>query len=254
MKQKLSRVQWRRIASGAALVLVVALIFWVVNSPAIVGVSAAQRELPIYSVQHDDKVVSLTFDAAWGNEDTQMLIDILNQYHVNATFFLVGDWVDKYPDSVRALAEAGNEIMNHSSDHPHLSQLSAEEIQAQVNTCSDKVEAITGVRPTLFRCPYGEYDDNVILAIRELGVQPIQWDVDSLDWKGITADEIQQRVLSRVQPGSIVLFHNAAEHTPVALGGIIESLLADGYKIVPVSQILLTGDYTIDNTGRQIPA
>ena len=95
MKQKLSRVQWRRIASGAALVLVVALIFWVVNSPAIVGVSAAQRELPIYSVQHDDKVVSLTFDAAWGNEDTQMLIDILNQYHVNATFFLVGDWVDK---------------------------------------------------------------------------------------------------------------------------------------------------------------
>ena len=229
----------------------VGLIFWAVNTPAVVGVSAAKRELPVYCVQQDEKIVALSFDAAWGNEDTQTLIDILDQYGVNTTFFVVGDWVDKYPESVRALAEAGNEVMNHSSSHAHFSALSTNEITADISACSDKIEAITGVRPTLFRCPYGEYDDHVIRAIHSLDMTPVQWDVDSLDWKGISAAEIRERVLSRVQPGSIVLFHNAAEHTPEALPGIIEALQADGYSIVPISQLLLEGDTWIDNTGRQ---
>ena len=179
---------------------------------------------PIYSVQRDDRVVSLSFDAAWGNEDTQMLIDILNKYNVHATFFVVGEWVDKYPESVKALADAGNEVMNHSSTHPHMAQLSAEQIQTEVNTCADKIEAVTGTRPTLFRCPYGEYNDTVVSTINGLGMHVIQWDVDSLDWKGLSSDEITSRVLTRVQPGSIVLFHNAAEHTPEALAGITEKL------------------------------
>ena len=145
----------RKLLSVCAMVLAIALMFWAVNSPAIVGVSAAKRVLPIYSVQRDDRVVSLSFDAAWGNEDTQMLIDILNKYNVHATFFVVGEWVDKYPESVKALADAGNEVMNHSSTHPHMAQLSAEQIQTEVNTCADKIEAVTGTRPTLFRCPTG---------------------------------------------------------------------------------------------------
>ena len=246
--------KYRKLISACAMILAVALIFWAVNSPAIVGASATTRVLPIYCVQRDDKVVSLSFDAAWGNEDTQQLIDILQKYNVTATFFLVGEWVDKYPESVKALADSGNEIMNHSEDHAYFTKLSAEQIQSEINTCSDKIEAITGVRPTLFRCPYGEYDDNVISTINSMGIHAIQWDVDSLDWKGISAEEITSRVLSRVQLGSIVLFHNAAEHTPEALSGIIESLLADGYTIIPISEMILTGDYTIDNTGRQCPA
>ena len=243
----------RKLLSLCAMVLAIALMFWAVNSPAIVGVSAAKRVLPIYSVQRDDRVVSLSFDAAWGNEDTQMLIDILNKYNVHATFFVVGEWVDKYPESVKALADAGNEVMNHSSTHPHMAQLSAEQIQTEVNTCADKIEAVTGTRPTLFRCPYGEYDDHVIKAVSSTGTTAVQWDVDSLDWKGLSAKDIQSRVLKNVQPGSIVLFHNAAENTPEALPGIIESLLADGYTIVPISQLLLTGEYTIDHAGRQCP-
>ena len=213
----------RKLLSACAMVLAIALMFWAVNSPAIVGVSAAKRVLPIYSVQRDDRVVSLTFDAAWGNEDTQTLIDILGKYNVHATFFVVGEWVDKYPESVKALADAGNEVMNHSSTHPHMAQLSAEQIEAEVNTCAHKINAVTGTRPTLFRCPYGEYNDTVISAINALGMHAIQWDVDSLDWKGLSGDEITSRVLTRVQPGSIVLFHNAAEHTPEALAGIIEA-------------------------------
>ena len=229
----------------------VGLIFWAVNTPAVVGVSAAKRELPVYCVQRDEKIVALSFDAAWGNEDTQILIDILDQYGVNTTFFVVGDWVDKYPESVRALAEAGNEVMNHSSSHAHFSALSTDEIAADITACNDKIEAITGVRPTLFRCPYGEYDDHVISAVKSVNMTAVQWDVDSLDWKGIPAGQITRRLLDRVQPGSIVLFHNAAEHTPEALPAILDALIGEGYRIVPISQILLDGDCFIDSTGRQ---
>lgn len=243
----------KSILSTIALVISVALIFWAVNTPAIVGVSASKRVLPVYCVQRDDKVVALSFDAAWGNEDTQMLIDILNKYKINSTFFVVGEWVNRYPESVKALWENGNEIMNHSSDHAHFSLLSTEQITEDLKQCNEKIEAITGVSPNLFRCPYGEYDDHVINAVNSIGMTAVQWDVDSLDWKGLSAQEIKNRVVERVQPGSIVLFHNAAENTPEALPGIIEALIADGYTIVPVSQILLQGDYIIDATGRQCP-
>ena len=241
----------RRVISGIGLVLAVILIFWVVSSPAIVGASSTTRQLPVYSVQRDDKVVALSFDAAWGNEDTQTLIDILDKYDIHATFFVVGDWVDKYPESVKALSDAGYEVMNHSSHHAHFSQLNDSEIVSDITACNEKIAAVTGETPVLFRCPYGEYDDHVISAVNGMGMTAVQWDVDSLDWKGISADEIKSRVLKNVSPGSIVLFHNAAENTPQALPGIIESLIADGYRIVPISQMLLSGDYTIDHTGRQ---
>ena len=251
MQNKLFMPRHSAVLQALMMLAAVVLIFWAVNTPAVVGVSASKRELPVYCVQQDEKIVALSFDAAWGNEDTQVLIDILEQYGVNTTLFVVGDWVDKYPESVQALAEAGNEVMNHSSSHAHFSALSTNEINADISACNDKIEAITGVRPTLFRCPYGEYDDHVIKAVNALGMTAVQWDVDSLDWKGISADQITRRVLDRVQPGSIVLFHNAAEHTPEALPKILESLLADGYRVVPVSQILLDGYCFIDSTGRQ---
>ncbi len=241
----------RRLVSGLGMLAAILLIFWVISSPAIVGVSATKRSLPVYSVERDDKLVALSFDAAWGNEDTQTLIDILDRYGVSTTFFVVGDWVDKYPESVKALADAGNEVMNHSSNHAHFSSLSDQQIAADITACNEKIAAVTGVTPSLFRCPYGEYDDHVIQGVEALGMKAIQWDVDSLDWKGISAQEIQQRVLKNVRSGSIILFHNAAEHTPEALPGIIEALQANGYTIVPVSQLLLQGETYQDNTGRQ---
>ncbi len=166
------------VLQALALLAAVVLIFWAVNTPAVVGVSASKRELPVYCVQQDEKLVALSFDAAWGNEDTQTLIDILNDHGVNTTFFVVGDWVDRYPDSVRALSEAGNEVMNHSSSHAHFSSLTDREITADISLCNDKIEAVTGVRPTLFRCPYGEYDDHVIRAVNALGMTAVQWDVE----------------------------------------------------------------------------
>lgn len=244
----------RRVLTAALCLLAAGAMFWVVTQPAVVGASASTRQLPIYCVQKDYKVLSISFDAAWGNEDTQTLIDILGKYGVKATFFVVGEWVDKYPESVQALHEAGHEIMSHSDDHAHFNSLSTEEIIENLTACNAKIEAVTGVSPTLFRCPYGEYDDHVISAVRSMGMEPIQWDVDSLDWKEIPASEITQRVTSRVQPGSIVLFHNAAIHTPEALPAVIETLLQDGYTFVPISELILKGEYTIDHTGRQCPA
>ena len=241
----------RRLVSGLGMLLAILLIFWTVSSPAIVGVSAAQRSLPVYSVERSDKLVAISFDAAWGNEDTQTLIDILQDHGVNATFFVVGDWAERYPDSVKALAEAGNEVMNHSSHHAHFSSLSSGEIAEDIRACNEKISALTGISPTLFRCPYGEYDDHVIQGVEALGMTAVQWDVDSLDWKGISAEEITQRVLRQVRSGSIILFHNAAQHTPEALPGILDALEKEGYTVVPVSQLLLTGETRIDNAGRQ---
>lgn len=230
------------------------IMFAIVNHPAIVGASATTRQLPIYSVEREYKVCSLSFDAAWGNEDTQLLIDILGKHHIKATFFVVGAWVDKYPESVKALSDAGHEVMNHSDSHAHMTKLSKEEIIADVQSCNTKIEAVTGVCPTLIRPPYGEYDDNVITAIRSISMEPIQWDVDSLDWKDLSASEITRRVTEHVEPGSIVLFHNAALHTPEALDGIIQTLIQNGYSFLPISELIFDSPYTIDHTGRQFPA
>lgn len=215
--------------------------------------SGSQRLLPIYSVGRgeDDKIISISFDAAWGNEDTEQLIEILDKYSIKTTFFVVGDWVEKYPESVKALHDAGHEIMNHSDTHPHMTKLSREQMRQEIETCNDKIEAITGVRPTLLRAPYGEYNNTLIEVLDELGMYCIQWDVDSLDWKNPTSAQIAERVCSNVRSGSIVLFHNAADNTPAALPILLENLQGQGYSIVPVSQNIYCENFTLDHEGRQ---
>lgn len=223
-------------------------LMWV---PKAAAAFSQNRLVPIYRVDRTDKTISISFDAAWGNEDTQRLIDILNSHHVHATFFVVGQWVDKYPESVLALSKAGNEVMNHSNTHPHMPKLSAAEMLAEITACDNKVKAVTGTQPILFRPPYGDYNNTLIQALGESNHYAIQWDVDSLDWKGIGASQITQNVLSKVKSGSIVLFHNAALHTPEALPGILDSLQKQGYKIVPISQLIYKQNYTIDRAGTQ---
>lgn len=241
----------RSFLGSVMLALAVALLFVAAATPSFISAAAMKdRKLPVYSVERDDKCLSLTFDAAWGNEDTQTLIDILARYEVKATFFVVGFWADKYPESVRALYEAGHEVMTHSDDHAHFNQLTHQQIVDNLNAGCDKIEAVTGVRPTLFRAPYGEYNDLVVQTAEDLGLTTIQWDVDSLDWKDLPAGEISRRVTESARDGSIVLFHNAALHTPEALPEIIETLLSRGYRIVPVSELLLRGDCVVDHTGR----
>lgn len=157
----------------------------------------SDRLLPIYCVETDKKQVAISFDAAWGNDDTQQLIDILAEYDVPATFFVVGAWVDKYPESVKALSDAGHQIQNHSNTHPHMPQLSREQMRAEIENCNQKIEAITGVCPTLLRPPYGDYDNALIEVMGDMNMYTIQWDVDTIDKKVMT-NEYHYAIMSIV--------------------------------------------------------
>ncbi len=217
-----------------------------------VAASASQKKLPIYSVKRNDKKIALSFDAAWGADLTDSILSILEKYNVKTTFFVVGKWAEQYPDKVKALSDAGHEVENHSYGHPHMTNMSKEDMINELERCNAKIEEITGKHPTLLRPPYGDYNNAVIEAAEQCSMHTIQWSVDSLDWKGISADDIVKRVVPKVTDGSIVLFHNAGEHTPEALPAILESLISEGYEIVPVSELIYTENYTVDPTGKQI--
>lgn len=216
--------------------------------------SATERKIPIYNVDTQDKVVSLSFDAAWGNEQTQTLLDILDKYKIKSTFFLVGNWVDNYPDDVKKISDAGHDVGNHSDTHAHLPQLDNSGILNELQSCNEKVKKITGKSPTLFRPPYGDYNNAVVEATNSIDMYCVQWNIDSLDWKNPSPQDMVARIKKNLCPGSIILMHNGAENTPEALPLIIEMIQEEGYKIVPVSQILLKGDYTTDSQGKMISA
>ena len=215
--------------------------------------AAGERKIPIYCVDKGEKKeIALSFDAAWGNEDTEQLIEILAKHQVKATFFVVGAWVDKYPESVRQLAAAGHDIGNHSNAHPHMPQLSKEKMVTELQSCNEKVKAVTGNTPLLFRAPYGDYNNTMCDTVKECGMYTIQWDVDSKDWmEGHTADKIVKDVCGKVKPGSIVLFHNAAVHTPQALPIILEKLISEGYSFTLIKDLIYKENYEIKHDGTQ---
>ncbi len=218
--------------------------------------SAAERKLPIYCVQTEKPQIAITFDAAWGADDTDELLRILRENDVTATFFLCGYWVEDFPEEVKKIAEAGHDIGNHSATHPHMSQLSAEEIAKELQQCHDTVKELTGIEMDLFRPPFGEYDNHVIETAQANGYYTIQWDVDSLDWleKGEQAEIDQVLQHQHLGNGSILLFHNDAEYTPKVLDTIIKGLKEKGYELVPVSELIYRENYTMDHEGRQIPS
>ncbi|AFK86525.1 MULTISPECIES: polysaccharide deacetylase family protein [Thermoanaerobacterium] len=209
------------------------------------------RQLPIYSVDIPDKRVAISFDASWGSDKTERLLQILRDKNVKATFFLTGLWIDKYPDLVKKIYEEGHDVENHSNTHPHMTQLSDSEMVDEIKACEEKLVKITGRKPYLFRPPYGDYNDKVIEIAKSLGYYTIQWDVDSLDWRGLDTEAIINRVLPNVKKGSIILFHNNGQFTPEAIPYIIDKLKENGYQIVPISQLIYKENYYIDHEGRQ---
>ena len=140
----------------------------------------SRRKLPVYSVETSEKRVAISFDAAWGAEDTDDLLTILRQYDVKATFFLCGYWVDKYPDKVKKIYEEGHDIANHSNTHAHGSQLSLAQNKEEITAVHEKIKKLIGIEMDLYRAPYGDYNDTVIQAVEESHYFPIQWDVDTL--------------------------------------------------------------------------
>lgn len=218
----------------------------------IVDVFSAKKELPIYSVETDEKKIAISFDAAWGDEYTGYILDTLDKYKVKSTFFLVEFWVDKYPEHVKEIFNRGHDVGNHSATHPNMSELSIIQMEEEINSTGDKIEKITGVKPTLFRPPFGDYNDTLIQTLRKNGYYGIQWDVDSLDWKELGVESVVDKVTRNVRNGSIVLFHNNAKYVKEYLPLVLERLQADGYEIVPISQLIYKDNFMMDNTGRQI--
>ncbi len=254
---KSNQCKLHKLLSLLAIPLCLSLALLLVNY-GIVKARAEGKLLPIYcvdrSADNGTPKVSLSFDAAWGNEDTAKILEILAKYNVKVTFFMTGGWIEKYPDDVKAIAAAGHDLANHSENHKQMSKLNAESCVDEILKPHEKVKNLTGVEMNLFRPPYGDYNNTLIKTANEqCNYHVIQWDVDSLDWKDYTAKQITDRILNHkhLGNGSIILMHNGAKHTAEALESIILGLQEKGYELVPISQLILPGEYTIDHEGRQ---
>ncbi len=214
--------------------------------------ASAKRALPIYSVERSDKKISISFDCAWGVDYTDTLLSVMEKNDVRCTFFAVQFWVEKYPEYAEKIIAAGHELGTHSRTHSYMSKLSKDEIYDELSTSSKAIEKLTGQKVTLFRPPYGDYNDTLITTSLEMGLYPIQWDVDSLDWKNLSATELAMRVINGAKSGSIILCHNNGLHTAEALPLIFSTLKNRGYEFVPISELIYTKNYTVDHNGRQI--
>lgn len=212
------------------------------------------RLVPIYSVETEEKKVSISFDCAWGVEHTDEILNALRVGNVKATWFMVEFWAEKYPDYVKKIDGAGHEIGTHSSTHSYMSKQNSEEIKLELSSSSEAIKSVTGKDVNLFRPPYGDYDDELIKTASEQGYYSIQWDCDSLDWKDLSASDIAMRVINSVKNGSIILMHNNGLHTAEAVPIILETLKNRGYTFVPIGELIYKDNYTIDGTGRQIQA
>lgn len=212
------------------------------------------RELPIYCVETPEKKIAISFDAAWGNEDTAKILSILQKNNVRATFFMTGGWVESYPDDVKAILAAGHDLGNHSENHKNMSQLSDEEKKEELMKVHQKVQELTGYEMFLFRPPYGDYDNAVVNVAKDCGYYTIQWDVDSLDWKDYGVDSIIKTVTQHkhLGNGSIILCHNGAKFTAQALDTLIATLKNEGYTFVPISELIYKDNYHMNHEGRQI--
>lgn len=215
--------------------------------------NVSPKRVPIYSVETDEKAVALTFDAAWGADKTEGLLNVVEEKEARATFFLVSFWADKYRDVLKKLAASDKiEIGTHSATHPYMSKLSKAQIELELTTSKELIESIVGRKIDLFRPPYGDYSDSLLNVCDDLGLYAIQWDVDSLDWKGLSKEQIVSRVVGNAKNGSIILMHNDGEHTLEALPSIIDGLRAKGFTFKTVGELIYRNNYTIDHTGRQI--
>lgn len=223
-----------------------------IDKAKVIPTSAVEKNLPIYNVQTEEKKLAFTMNCAWNADDIDQILEVLKNNDVKITFFMVGEWIDKYPDEVKKIYEAGHEIGSHSNTHPHVNNLSSEKNLEEIKLSVSKIEKITGSQTKLYRTPYGEYNDTVIKTATENGYYPIQWDVDTLDYEGKTGDEMWGRIKGKIKNGSIILSHNGTKHTAESLDMLIKNIKSKGFEIVKVSDLIYQDNYRIDNNGMQL--
>ena len=253
MRQRLKEIK-PIVAAYSVFALVLALVILVqqLASSTLEAVKAnAARALPIYSVARDDKKISISFDCAWGTEYTDAILRHLAQNGIKCTFFATQFWVEKNPDHAKKIVDAGHELGTHSRTHSYMSKFNEAQIKDELTTSAAAIEKATGHKTHLFRAPYGDYDNLLIETATSLGYYTIQWDVDSLDWKNLSATEISLRIVNGVKSGSIILCHNNGLHTAEALPMIFSTLKNRGYTFVPIGELIYKENYAIDQTGKQ---
>ena len=236
-------------------ILTVAVLIGIANMDSIktIQTSSTEKYLPIYNVQTEEKKIAFTMNCAWNADDIDSILETLKNNDVKITFFMVGNWVDKYPEAVKKIYEAGHEIGSHSNTHPHVNQLSSEKNLEEIKLSVSKIEKITGSKTNLYRAPYGEYNDTVIKVAKENGYYPIQWNIDTLDYKGLTGEKMWERIKNKLECGAIILSHNGTDHTADSLDMLIKNIKNKGYQITTVSELIYKENYTINNNGTQIP-
>lgn len=249
---------WYRMR-GLGLTCLCSLVFFIgayVANQRSVAVSGAVNgtELPVCSVQTEKKQAALTFDADIREGSVGTILKILEKYGVKASFFLTGSWIEAYPEEVKQIAASGHDIGSHSQSHRNLTELTAEEIQQEIQEAYEAVFALTGTEVKLFRAPYGAYNREVTETVKKCGCMPVWMNVDSQDWKNYGVDAIRRMVAENenLDNGSIILMHSGADYTAMALESVITALQSQGYELVPVSGLISWSNYAMDEEGRQI--
>ena len=234
-------------------ILTVAVLIAVANIKNISAIPASTTEkyLPIYNVQTEENKIAFTMNCAWNADDIDSILETLKNNDVHITFFMVGDWVDKYPEAVKKIYEAGHEIGSHSNTHPHVNNLSSEKNLEEINLSVNKIQKITGYKTNLYRAPYGEYNNIVIKTAQENGFYTIQWNLDTLDYQGLTGEEMWDRLKNKLDGGSIILSHNGTKHTADSLDMLIKNIKSSGFQLVTISELIYKDNYSINNNGTQ---
>lgn len=214
--------------------------------------AVSSKLLPIYNVETNENEVAFTMNCAWNADDIDKILEVLKNNNVKITFFLVGDWVDKYPEAVKKINDAGHEIGSHSNTHPHVNNLSYEENVKEIEESNKRIEKITGKKTNVYRPPYGEYNDTVIKAAKDNKYFPIQWSLDTLDYTGLTGEEMWNRLEAKIKKGDIILTHNGTDHTLDSLDMLIKNIKGKGLEIVPISELIYKDNYIINSNGTQI--
>ncbi|MDO4562480.1 MAG: polysaccharide deacetylase family protein [Clostridia bacterium] len=234
------------------LIAVLAVVALPLSIENVLEATTSPKILPIYSVERSDNKVALTFNCAWEDGDIDSILATLKNHNCKCTFFLVGTWAQKYPEAVKKIHADGHELASHSYNHTMYTQLSDAEIVADMDKCDSAIKEVIDKELKLVRVPSGDYNNSVVNTVRQSGRECIQWDVDSLDWKGLSEAQMPKRIMSRVKSGSIILMHTGAKNAAAALENIINNLEEKGFTFSTVGNLIFPSSDKIDHTGRQL--
>lgn len=214
-------------------------------------VGGTVQPAPIARVADAPGQVGLSFDVAWGDDQTEEILEVLDIYGVQATFFVTNAWMAAYPELTAKISEGGHELGLHSATHPYFSALTKEGMKKELNDNSKMVAQLTGQQAKFFRPPYGDYNNNVLSAAGEMGLVTIGWAVDGGDWQDISARKISDNVLKQAKAGDIVMLQNNNKQTVAALKEIFNTWQEQGIRPVPLGAVVRTQDYFVDYDGVQ---